>query len=466
MPAINLTGSSYNLRSGADVQRLVGWMPVRVESGQGKGGAVAYLKAQPGLVKKATIAGPVRGFTVARGVLYAAGAEKFYRIDSDWETADLGTLGTARGITSMAVNNTQIAIVDGVTGSVFDLDTGTLAPLAGEAWQGSTRVELLDSYGIFIRPDSSQFYLTGIQDFTALDPLDFASAEGSTGNVVGMIVKHRELLLFKEYTGEAWYDAGNADFAFARNDGGIFEAGLSAPDTLQKLGGLCFWLGREANGAAVVYRMAGYAPERISTHSLEEKLSAFDDFSKAYAWTYQQEGLFFYVLQIPGLDTTWVYELGSGLWHERAEWVDGAYQPWRAQCHAFAYGVHVVGDKDGNIYVLDPTAGTNDGDVLIRDRITPHSARPTLNRVRFGSVQIDCTVGNGLGSNDAKLMLRYSDDGGHNWCNWRHLSLGKIGEFKARARCAMLGSARERVWQIRCTDNVPCDVISAVVDEV
>lgn len=63
-------------------------------------------------------------------------------------------------------------------------------------------------------------------------------------------------------------------------------------------------------------------------------------------------------------------------------------------------------------------------------------------------------------------MLRYSDDGGSTWVNWRYLTLGNIGQFKARARATMLGSARDSVWQIHVTDDVTCNLLSAVVDEV
>jgi hypothetical protein len=466
MPNINLAGPTYSLRSGADVQRVVGWMPVQVESGTGKGGAVAYLKQQPGLRKLATVSGPIRGLCVARDKLYAVGGETLYMIGSDWSASSRGTVGLTSSLAEMAVNNTQLCIAQGETGFVLDLDTNVLTQLTSDEWRGSNRAELLDGYGVFAEPDSQQFYLTAIQDFTVFDALDFASAEGSTGKIKGHLIKHRELLIFKDNSAEVWYDSGAADFALSRNDGANIECGLSATYSLRKVDGRAFWLGREHNGAAVVYMMATYTPQRVSSHALEEQLSALDDLSGATAWTYQQEGLVFYVLNVPGLSTTWVYEVASGIWHERAEWVDGDYRPWRATCHAYVYGKHVVGDADGNLYELDPELGNNDGDPLIRDRITPHAALSSLAVRRFGPLQIDCTVARGVPAQDPKLMLRYSNDGGRNWGNWRYLSLGKIGETKTRARATMLGSARDRVWQIRVTDDVQCDLISAVVDEV
>ena len=261
-------------------------------------------------------------------------------------------------------------------------------------------------------------------------------------------------------------DVGGVDFPLARNDGANIETGLIAPHSLQKVAGSAFWLGQDAKGEGIVFSMQAYQPIRVSSHALEEQLASVSDLSGAWAWTYHQEGLTFYVLQVPGLSTTWVYELASGTWHERAEWVDGDYQPWRASCHALAYGVHVVGDSSGQLYELSPTASSNAGDVLIRDRITPHNAMPTLERRRFGSLQVDCTVGLGITEGaQATLMLRYSDNSGASWSNWRYLTLGAVGEYLARARATMLGAARDRVWHIRVTDDVRCDLLSAVLDE-
>ena len=467
MPSLPLAGPSCPLRAGrADLQRTIGWMPVLIESGDGKGGNRAYLKQQPGLVALGSVLpSALRGLFVARDVLYAVAGAKLYRISSSWVATELGTLASSVGIVDGAANNTQLCIVDGANGYTLDLDTGVFAAV-GSNWRGSTRVDVLDGYGVFADPDSTQFYLSANQDFSVIDALDFASAEGSTGNIIGHIVKHRELLILKQQTGEVWNDVGGVDFPLARNDGANIETGLIAPHSLQKVAGSAFWLGQDAKGEGIVFSMQAYQPIRVSSHALEEQLAGVSDLSGTWAWTYHQEGLTFYVLQVPGLSSTWVYELASGTWHERAEWVNGDYQPWRASCHALAYGVHVVGDSTGQLYELSPTASSNAGDVLIRDRITPHNAMPTLERRRFGSLQVDCTVGLGITAGaQATLMLRYSDNSGASWSNWRYLTLGAIGEYLARARATMLGAARDRVWHIRVTDDVRCDLLSAILDE-
>lgn len=467
MPALSLIGPSYSLRfSKADCERTVNYMPVVIESGNGKGGAQGYLKQIPGLRLLGNLGGAIRGLAVARDVLYAVAGSTLYQVSSAWAGTSKGSVSAGSYPVGLAVNNTQIAIACGALGYAYDLDAGKLGSISTN-WRGSNLVDVVDGFGIFVEPDSSQFYLSAAQNFKTLDALDFATAEGSTGNIVSWLVKHRELLLLKQNTGEVWYDAGGADFPLSRNDGANIEVGCAAVHSLKKTGGVAFWLGRDEQGSAAVFSMQAYQPQRISTHALEEQLERLTDLSGATAFTYHQDGLTFYVLNVPGLDTTWVYEVTSGLWHERAELVYGDYQPWRATCHAFVYGRHVVGGADGNLYELDVTKNTNNGGTLVRDRILRQPGPPSLQRVRYGSLQVDCAIGQGIALGaEARLMLRYSNDGGQTWGNWRLLTLGRIGEYKARARATMLGSARDRVWHIRASDDVSCDLLSAVVNEI
>ncbi len=465
MPSLSLAGPSGQVRAyKAESRRVVNWMPVRIESGTGKGGQQAYLKQVPGKVQKASLGSAFRGLFVSREVLYGVAGSKLYRIASDWTATELGTLSSSTGPVDFADNTTQLCIVDGPYGYAYDLDASTFSTIGG-SWPGSSRVSILDGFGIYCEPGTEQFFVSDNQDFTVIDALSYASAEGTTGNIVAHIVKHREALILKERTGEVWYSSGGADFPLARNDGAAIEFGCAATHTLQKIAGTAFWLSKDENGSATVSAMTSYSPQRVSSHALEEALSGVTDLSGAYAFTYQQEGLSFYVLQVPGLSTTWVYEIASGVWHERGEWVSGEWSQDLATCHAYAYGAHVVGGSDGNLYELDPLAAQSNNSELVREWISPHNALPNAARLRFGSMQVDCEVGAGLSGTDAKLILRYSDDGGKRWSNWRYLTLGEIGQYQARARATMLGSGRDRVWNIRVTDNVQCNPVAIIVDE-
>lgn len=465
MSTLPLAGPSSPLRANAaEVRRVVNWIPVKIESGTGKNGAQSYLKQSAGLHLLLNIGGNVRALKTSQSRLFAVTDFQLVEITGDWASIPRGTI--PGGPVSIDDNETQLGIVAGVSGYNFDLTSDTLTAISTN-WPGSTSIVVLDGYGVLTQPSSNHFYVTANQDFTTLDPLQFASAESSPGNIVAQIVRHREVLFLKTRGGEMWDDVGTDPvFPLQRNDAAVIEVGCAAALTLRKLGGSVYWLGMDENGSAIVFGMSGYAPQRVSSQALEELLGAIDDLSGASAFVYHQEGLSYYVLNVPGFKTTWVYEVSAGIWHERAEWVDGDWTPWRATCHAFAYGTHVVGDADGNLYELSPTRNSNAGDPLVRDFISPHNAAPNNAMERFGSFEVICDVGQGLvNGGAASMMFRYSNDGGRTWGSWQLLGMGAIGETQARVRATMLGSARDRVWQFRVTDPIKCNVVSALVNE-
>lgn len=491
MTALVLAGPSNRLRSlKAGVERTINWQPVAIESA-GKGGIQYYLQQCAGLASKTLVgSGEMRGLYAANGVLWAVVGALLFRIKDDLTATDIGYI--APGRVSFADNATQLCISTPEAAYVYDFTTGNLSQIT-ENWLGSVGVQVLDGYGIFAQPNTTTFYITANQDFTSIDALQYASAEGSTGSIVAILVRMRELVIFKERTAEVWYDGGASDFPLARNDGANIQVGCAAAGSVAEMAGVAYWLGRDKSGQGIVFAMSAYSPQRISHAGLEQALSGVSDISGATGWTYHQEGRSYYCLRVPGLPTTWVYDIATQLWFERAEWTDGNYALWRPTCHAFAFGRHWVGDANGYLYELTYTSNTHAGDTMVRDRITPHVALPTLAKQRFGSLQIDCDVGDGTtdtitvmgdgvpetiavmayGSpvsvteyRDARMLLRLSNDGGRTWGNWRTLSLGEAGKYKTRVRATMLGSARDRVWHIRVTDDVMCNVLSAVVNEL
>lgn len=444
---------------------MVNWEPFRIESGSGKGGAQTYLKQCPGLVLVANIGTEIRGLKAARGRLFAVNEDRLMEIHDDYTTTASGFV--AGGVVEMDDNETQLCIVATPRGYALDLTSGVFTSILSH-WPDSNTVSVLDGYGILTPPDTNKFYLTTSNDFTTLDPLDFASAETSPGDIMGQLVKHRQLLILKERSGEVWYDSGGVDFAFTREESAVIEVGCAARRSLRKIGGVAYWVGRDENGSAVVFGMAGYEPQRISSDALEELLGGVsdDNLAQAWAWVYHQEGQSRYVLNVPSINTTWVYNASAGIWHERGEWNGTNWNKWRANYHAYAFGKHIVADNDGNIYEMSTTANKYGADVLRRNWRSPHNASPQSSVQRFSSFEVLCDVGVGLpDGTPPTLLMRYSNDGGNTWQDWIALSLGSVGQTLARARAIMLGAARDRVWEIAITDDVQCNPVSVLVNE-
>lgn len=460
-------GPSYTLDSyGIDAQRLVNWYPKINEMGKGKSDEVAALIVTPGLLKLATVgSGPIRGsYRATNGFLYVVSGNKLYYVNSSWEALELGELATSTGAIDFADNGTTLLLVDGPNGYWHTFSSRTITKINDSAWSGSTKVDYIDGYFLFNDPDSGKFYISGINSIS-LDALDFASTDGSPDNIISTQVNHREVWLFGENSIETWYNTGDADFPFSRISGGFIEMGIAAAFSAAKIGRYTFWIGKNKEGQGTVYAAQGLAPQRISTHAVELAIQSYGDISDAVAWTYQQNGHSFYVLNFTSANTTWVYDLTTRLWHERAYFSGGQYQRHRANSHAFAYGVHVVGDyENGNIYQLDDKTFSDDGQEIRRMRTAPHISNG-IKRIRYSSLQLEVDTGEGLSEGsletDPKIVLQYSDDGGSTWSNDKVASLGKIGKRKTRVIWRRLGMSRDRIFRIILSDPVKANLIGA-----
>jgi hypothetical protein len=121
--------------------------------------------------------------------------------------------------------------------------------------------------------------------------------------------------------------------------------------------------------------------------------------SGATAYTYQQDGHSFYVLNFPAADTTWAYDATTGAWHERRGWENSQWARHRADCQVFYNGEVLVGDyQNGNIYAFDLDVYADNGAVQrwMRSWRALPTGENTLNRTAQHALQLDCETGVGL----------------------------------------------------------------------
>jgi hypothetical protein len=441
------------------------------------------------------------------------------------------------GPVSIADNGTQVFIAANGPSYIYNNLTNTFAQILDEDFPGAVTVGYLDGYFVFNEPNSQRIWVTQLLDGTSIDPLDFASAEGSPDGVVGLIVDHREVWVYGTGTVEVWYDTGSSDFPLQRIQGAFNEIGCISAYTIAKMDNGLFWLGADARGQGIVYRANGYTGQRISTHAVEWQIQQYSTLTNAIAYTYQQDGHSFYVLTFPSGNATWVYDVATGAWHERAGWDNGLFTRHRSNCQMAFNNKIVVGDyENGNIYALDLNTYADNGQTQkwLRSWRALPTGQNNLKRTAQHSMQIDIESGVGLNGiplqdsylttdvtepinyfllseggdslidedtsvesiylttdiietndyflvsedgayfieeemagvqgADPEVMLRWSDDGGHTWSNYRTASIGKIGEYYRRVwfrRLGMTLQLRDRVYELSMTDPVKTALMGA-----
>jgi hypothetical protein len=468
---IPFVGGAYQSRSlNLDAQRCINLYPVLGESGNAK--SVRALFGTPGLRRLATLAGgAIRGlWRPSKGDAIAIAGQNVYRLATDFTPTLVGSIDVLDTPVEMRDNGTTALLVSGTYGYTLDLSTNKVTQIVDDAFYGGVRVGYANNAFILDRPGTFQFYISAADGSVTFDALDFAAADSNAEPLVSHIVNHGQVLLFKRTVTEVWSYTGEADFPYTRDGNALIEQGCCAPHSVVDLDNSVFWLGEDKNGQGVVWRLNGYSPLRVSHDGIEKAIQSYGDISDARAYAYTQEGETHYVLNFPSANATWVYGVKANLWHERA-WMDpntGRLNRHRSNCHIFWGGEHVVGDwESGNLYALDLDTFTDDGGPLLALRTAPVIADGDYKNIKHNALQVDIEAGvglpNGQGS-DPKMMLRWSNDSGHSWSALREMTMGRTGEYKARARAKRLGKGRNRVYEISISDPVKRVILGASID--
>jgi hypothetical protein len=499
-----ILGSTYVARSvNAADARMVNLFPEIVPEA---GKEPAFLNRAPGLKLLNTIGnGPIRGlwaFSSSDSTAFVVSGTQLYKITTSYVATLIGTV-VGTGPVSMADNGTQLFIAANGPSYIYNNTTNAFGAITDSDFPGAVTVCYLDGYFVFNQPNSQLMWVTQLLDGTSIDPLEFASTEGSPDGLVAVVSNFREVWAFGTNSIEVWYDVGATDYPLQRIQGAFNELGCAAPYSIAKMDNSLFWLGRDRRGQGIVYRANGYAGVRISTHAVEWQIQQYANMSDAIAYTYQQDGHNFYVLIFPSANTTWVYDAATQAWHERAGFSNGAFTRHRSNCQMAFNNEIVVGDfENGNIYAFDLDDYSDNGNIQkwLRSWRALPTGQNNLKRTTQHMMQLDCESGVGLNGYvlpeviylqtenddfliteasdyliaeqqtvatqgaDPQVMLRWSDDGGHTWSNEHWASMGKIGQYYKRViwrRLGMTVKLRDRVYEVSATDPVKIAIMGA-----
>jgi hypothetical protein len=342
----------------------------------------------------------------------------------------------------------------------------TVLPNTDGAFEGGGTVDITDNYFLYNKPGSQLWAASDLLS-PITDPLSFASKDGSPDDLVALIVDRREVYLLGEMSSEVWIDSGAVPFPFTRIPGTSTQQGIAAQWSCARMGNSFAYVSKNNRGEAMIVRMNGYFPERISTHAVETTL-VNQNVSDALAWTYQLEGHEVYVVTFPSIGEnglTWAFDNTTGLWHK---WLyrnnQNQFERHRGNCCAFFNQQVLVGDyENGKIYQVAREFYTDDGQPIRRIRRAPHITSD-LQRQYFHELQIQFQPGVGLASGqgqDPQAMLRWSNDGGSTWSNEYWTSIGKQGKYQNRAIWRRLGWSRDKVFEVSVSDPVKAVIISA-----
>lgn len=424
----------------------------------------------PGIADFAEVdeAGEVRGFGMLGGIVYAVVDGALHRVDPDGTlTVATGASITGNGPVRISADATKLSIAPG-NGAGFTSNGTTVVQISDPDFTtsgGGADPVYLDGYTVYRRPGTRSFINSGIEDPDVFNGLDIGSANGSPGNIVGLIVNNRELVLAKEFSTELWYNAANpVGTPFSRSPDGFKELGCGASRSMCTQDNSPLMLASDKT-----FRRLQGVWARISQHGIESVLQRMARRDDCIALPYSQEGHLFVAFSFPFEGRTLVIDLTTGEWAERESMDENGVSlgAWRPQAIIDAYGKTLVGDRlSGKIGSLDPDTHEEWGDpqVMSWTYSTVYAAglRASHRRIEFGFTGGQGTA-TGQGSNP-KFTPFVSDDGGNTWRARQTKSLGRMGEYQQVLAYDNLGESKNRVYRGQMSDPVRMFTLDTQLD--
>ena len=478
-------GQAYTGRAKtAAAERCVNLFLEHVETPESKSPAV--LLGTPGTSVFATLdtAPCVRGLWQEPQTLrlFAVASNILYEIGSGGAVTSRGTFAEPAGLASdvsMRSNGTQLVISSNGAGYLFTLSSNTLQQInlanfpfvnsnvpGAQGFPTTSQFEFFDSYLIALSSGTQQFFWSFVNDAQDWSALNFASKSAWPDNLISMILNQRLLWLMGSQRSEVWYDDGVDPFS--RVQGAQIETGIIAQSSLHRQDSTICWLGGDERGQGIAFKANGYQAQRISNHSVEYEWSQYGSMSDCIAWGEQHGGHLWSVFTFPSGDATWVFDHSTNGWHQRA-WLDpvnGGLHQHLARNHVFAFGKHLIGDRQsGNIYQHSLNIYTDSGNPI--KRVRSCSVFQEHKWIYYRSLDLYCTAGQGLVTgqgSDPIVTLRMSDDGGFIWGNEISTGMGKMGDYSYRTQWRRLGRSRDRVFEISTSEPIPIAFTDAYLE--
>ncbi len=419
--------------------------------------------------------GPIRGQISIENYTFAVSGGNVYVVDPDDNVTLLGTVANDQKSVTMVANTTKILLTS--AGIAYVIDGGAVIPVVDYPWLSAVDCAYMNGYFIVLddegdAPDKllgGQFFISGLNDPYNWDPLDFTTAPASNNKLRGLKVDHNDLWIEGTVVNQPFFYNGNADFPFVLNETGVMQQGVMSKDTVQNLDNTLIWLGRNKDGLLQLFVTEGYSARRVSTDAVESFWARYPDPENVISWVYTINGHPTYNLNFNSAKRSWRYDNSTKLLHRVAYRNPNTNQDecHRGNNHSVRNGMHIVGDRqNGKLWEFTPEVNADGDDPLIAIRQAPEQWFGNVT-VFYKEAWLITPAGIGDGSNlnpdvgpvtpeaNPVWMLSWSDDNGHTFGPEFQLPCGPQGSWDQQLRMYGCGSARNRVWRVTMSANVP-----------
>lgn len=199
------------------------------------------------------------------------------------------------------------------------------------------------------------------------NPLNSVFAYANQDQAAAISKQLSYIIAMKSGSIEFFRDAGlSPGSPLERLEGMRMDVGLWNGRTVQVIDGQVIWCSTTESGLRSVWLLNALKPSEVASPAVRRLL---EDMDPQYAISFSSAGHSFYILTDPVAGISLAYDLSTrywSLWNALGE----TYFPFVAAVHT-SEETRLQHESNGNIYVLDPELGTDDGEDFTMEIFPP-----------------------------------------------------------------------------------------------
>lgn len=199
----------------------------------------------------------------------------------------------------------------------------------------------------------------------------------------------------------------------------------------------------------------GGMPRIVSSTDVDQEINDYVDVSDAVGYIFRENGYTFYALNFTADNVSWLYNITNNTWTKQRR-VDSTRHQIQT-CASFLDQNFCLAYDNANCYALSQNFVTNNGETIVKERITHRFFEPSFRDVRIEYIEVDCLHGFAppYGTDaDPFMEMSFSKDAGITFSKTERAPIGKIGVRNIKTYWHNLGINRDWVFRFRCYNNI------------
>lgn len=234
---------------------------------------------------------------------------------------------------------------------------------------------------IYIMRATAHIQGSDINDPASWDVLNDILAQIEPDQGVALAKQLVYVVAFKQWSTEAFYDAGNATGSpLGPVQGAKVNYGCVSSGSVQDIDGALLWVCTSRTAGTQVMMLDQLKADIVSTKPIERLLQTLD-WTTTYSWQISLDGHRFYLFTSVAGNLTLAFDLDEKAWHQWTD-VSGNYMPIVAATFDSSQRAILQHATDGRLYYCSSNYTNDNGVKIVSDIITPNFDGGVQSRIK------------------------------------------------------------------------------------